>query len=145
VDASTVRDTGLEIARLLMPSGGIAMLKMTNLLLGTDNPERLVEFYTKVLGDPAMSDGGYTAWVTGAGALTIGKHSEVHGQNNEPGRVIWFLETRDVNAEFERIKGLGGRVIAEPYGPAGPATKLATFADPDGNYFNLTTPFEMPA
>jgi len=121
------------------------MLKMTNLLLGTDNPERLVEFYTKVLGEPTMSDGGYTAWVTGGAALSIGKHSEVHGQNTQPGRVIWFLQTTDVNAEFERISGLGGRVIAEPYGPAGPSTMLATFADPDGNYFNLTTPFQMPS
>ena len=64
------------------------MLKMTSLLLGTDNPERLVEFYTKVLGEPTMSAGGFTSWVTGVGVLTIGQHSEVHGQNKEPGRVI---------------------------------------------------------
>lgn len=122
------------------------MLKMTSLLLGTDNPERLAEFYTKLLGEPTMSDGGYTSWVTGAGGLTIGKHSEVHGQNNEPGRVIWFFETTDLNAEFERIKDLGGRVIAEPYSPGGgPDMMLATFADPDGNYFNLSTPFERPS
>jgi len=121
------------------------MLKITNLLLGTDNPERLVEFYTKVLGEPTMSDGGYSGWVTGAGMLTIGKHSEVHGQNQEPGRAIWFFETDDIDAESERIKALGGRVIAEPYDPDGPGMKLATFADPDGNYFNLSTPFEMPS
>ena len=120
------------------------MLKMTSLLLGTDNPESLVEFYTKVLGEPATSDGAYTSWVTGAGVLTIGKHSEVHGQNKEPGRVIWFFEAADIKAEFERVKGLGGRVIAEPYDLGGPGMMLATFADPDGNYFNLSTPFEMP-
>jgi predicted enzyme related to lactoylglutathione lyase len=121
------------------------MLKMTNLLLGSDNPERLVEFYAKVLGEPAMSEGGFTSWVTGAGGLTIGKHSEVHGQNDEPGRVIWFFETTDINAEFERVKGLGGRVIAEPYDAGGPGMMLATIADPDGNYFNLTTPFDLPS
>jgi predicted enzyme related to lactoylglutathione lyase len=121
------------------------MLKMTNLLLGSDNPERLVEFYAKVLGEPAMSEGGFTSWVTGAGGLTIGKHSEVRGQNDEPGRVIWFFETTDINAEFERVKGLGGRVIAEPYDAGGPGMMLATIADPDGNYFNLTTPFDLPS
>jgi len=120
------------------------MLRMVNLLLGTDNPERLAEFYTKVLGEPTMTDGGYTSWATGAGVLTIGKHSEVHGQNKEPGRVIWFFETTDIKAEFERIKDVGGRVISEPYGPGGPGMTLATLADPDGNYFNLSTPFEMP-
>lgn len=119
------------------------MLKMTNLLLGTDNPERLAKFYTQVLGEPTMSDGGYTSWVTGGGGLTIGQHSEVHGQNGEPGRAIWFFQTTDIKAEFERIKDLGASVIAEPYSPGGgPETMLATFADPDGNYFNLATPFE---
>ena len=119
------------------------MLKLINLLLGTDNPERLVEFYTKVLGAPTISDGGYTTWATEAGVLTIGPHSEVHGQNREPGRVIWFFETTDLKGEFERVKSLGARVIAEPYDPGGPGMQLATFADPDGNYFNLSTPFVM--
>jgi predicted enzyme related to lactoylglutathione lyase len=120
------------------------MLKMSSVLLGTDNAERLAEFYTKVLGAPMMSDGGYTSWSTGAAGLTIGPHSEVHGQNKEPGRAIWFFEAADIKMEFERIKSLGGQVIAEPYSPGGgPDVMLATFADPDGNYFNLATPFEM--
>jgi predicted enzyme related to lactoylglutathione lyase len=50
-----------------------------------------------------------------------------------------------VIAESARIKQLGAQVVAEPYQPDGApdGMLLATFADPDGNYFQLGTP--MPA
>ncbi|MEA2683781.1 MAG: hypothetical protein QOK05_2109 [Chloroflexota bacterium] len=121
------------------------MLKFNNLMLGTENPEPLVAFYTKVLGKPAMEDGGFTGWGDqGGGFLTIGQHSEVHGQNADAARAIWFFETTDVKGEFERIRELGARVIKEPYQMGGDFW-LATFADPDGNYFQLASPFEAPA
>ena len=53
------------------------------------------------------------------------------------------FETRDVKGEFERIKKLGAAVVAEPYHPAvEPKAMIATFADPDNNYFQLVTPWE---
>ncbi len=46
--------------------------------------------------------------------------------------------------KFERIKGLGARVEREPYQPDGVSDMwLATFEDPDGNFFQLASP--MPA
>ena len=46
--------------------------------------------------------------------------------------------------EFERIKKLGAAVVAEPYPPAeDPKMMIATFADPDNNYFQLVTPMEI--
>jgi predicted enzyme related to lactoylglutathione lyase len=44
-----------------------------------------------------------------------------------------------VKAEFERIKDLGAEVVAEPYEP-GEGMLMCTFADPDGNYFQLMSP-----
>ena len=35
------------------------MLKFNSILLGTDNPEAFVAFYTKVLGAPTMDEGGF--------------------------------------------------------------------------------------
>jgi predicted enzyme related to lactoylglutathione lyase len=53
------------------------------------------------------------------------------------------LETKEVRAEFERIKKLGAAVVAEPYNPAeDPNGMIATFADPDNNYFQLMAPWE---
>lgn len=46
-----------------------------------------------------------------------------------------------MKGEAERIKGLGVTVQHEPYQPGGNANMwLATFEDPDGNYFQLASP-----
>lgn len=117
------------------------MLNFNNIMIGTDNLGPLVEFYTKVLGKPTMIDESYTGWLVGSGFITIGEHSEVHGKNVDSARVMWNFETKDVRSEFDRIKALGAKVIKEPYEPA-PTYWIATFSDPDGNYFQLVSPWE---
>ena len=53
------------------------MLKLNLVMVGSENPEPLVEFYTKVLGEPAWNDGGFVGWQSGSGAgFMIGAHSE---------------------------------------------------------------------
>jgi predicted enzyme related to lactoylglutathione lyase len=120
-------------------------MKFNGLLIGSDDPDRLVAFYRKLFGEPEYSDGGYTGWVLGDGSINVGPHSEVHGANASPGRLIWNIETTDVKAEAERFRAAGATVIAEPYTFEGyPDSWIATFADPDGNYFQLATPMEPP-
>jgi predicted enzyme related to lactoylglutathione lyase len=121
------------------------MLSLTTIMINSENPSALSEFYTKVLGKPGWEDAGYVGWQAGSGMLMIGPHSEVKGPNAMPGRIIVNFETTDVKGEFDRIKALGATVQQEPYqpGPAGGQMWLATLADPDGNYFQLASP--MPA
>ena len=122
------------------------MLTLNNVMIGSDDPKSLSEFYTKVLGKPAMEDSAYVGWQVGSSWLMIGEHSEVKGRNEMPGRIILNFETPDVKGEFDRIKGLGAAVQQEPYQPGGadaPQMWIATFEDPDGNYFQLASP--MPA
>ena len=89
-----------------------------------------------------MDDGGYTGWMIGTGFVAVGPHSEVSGKNPQPGRLIWNIETPDVKAEFDRMKAAGAIVVREPYSFEGyPDSLIATFADPDDNYFQLQTPF----
>jgi hypothetical protein len=46
-----------------------------------------------------------------------------------------------VLGDFERFKAAGAIVVAEPYGFGdGEPASIATFADPDDNYFQLTSP-----
>ena len=75
----------------------------------------MVEYYTKVLGEPGFADGGYTGWQIGSGWITIGPHSEVKGRNVSPGRMIWNIETKDVQGEFDRMKAAGATVVTAPY------------------------------
>jgi predicted enzyme related to lactoylglutathione lyase len=58
----------------------------------------------------------------------------------DPARIIFNFETETVKEEFDRIKKLGATVIKEPYDMGG--MWIATLADPDGNYFQLLTPWE---
>lgn len=116
-------------------------MNFNSLLIGSADPARLAAYYTKVLGDPAFSEGGYTGWMIGSGAITVGPHSEVHGQNPEPGRLIWNIESADVKGDYERFEAAGATVVREPYSfEEMPGSLIATFSDPDGNYFQLVTP-----
>ena len=118
-------------------------MNLNNILIGSEDPQRLVDYYTKVFGKPAMADGGYTGWQIGSGFFAVGPHSEVHGRNTQPGRIIWNIETPDVKGEFEKMKAAGAIVIREPYSFEGyPDSLIATLADPDDNYFQLTTPMD---
>lgn len=120
------------------------MLNLNSLLLFSENPSALATFYKKVLnGEPIWEGGGYTGFTFGSGTLMIGPHDKVHGTNKNPERLMFNFETTDVNAEFKRIKDIGARVIAKPYQPEeGKDMWIATFADPDGNYFQLGSPMQ---
>lgn len=119
------------------------MLNFNSILLSSENPKDMVEFYKKVLDKgPDMDEHGYTGFMVGSCFLTIGPHDKVHGKNNNPERCIFNFESADVKGEFERIKATGAEVIAEPYQMGGMEGWIATFADPDGNYFQLLPPWE---
>ena len=121
-------------------------MNFNSILIGTDDPQRLVDYYTKLFGEPTMSDGGYTGWLIGTGFVTVGPHSEVTGRNAQPGRLIWNIETPDVKGEYEKFVAAGATVVREPYNFEGfPDSWIATFSDPDGNYFQLMTPMDPSA
>ena len=124
-------------------------MNLNSILIGSENPQRLADFYQKLFGKPTWSDGGYIGWMIGSGAVTVGPHDQVTGKNPQPGRIIWNIETSDVKGNFDRFKAAGAEVVAEPYGPGDSPGEglIATFADPDGNYFQLMSPMpaEVPA
>ncbi|HEU4918705.1 MAG TPA: VOC family protein [Candidatus Limnocylindrales bacterium] len=120
-------------------------MNFNSILIGSEDPARLTAYYTRLFGEPGWDDGGYTGWLIGTGAITIGPHSEVKGSNREPGRLIWNIETRDVRGEFERLTAAGATVVREPYTfDEQPDAWIATLSDPDGNYFQLVSPMGPP-
>ena len=118
-------------------------MNFNSVLIGSENAEALIEYYTKVFGEPAFNQGGYAGWQLGEGYITVGPHSEVHGKNQQPGRVLLNIESADVQADFARLKAAGAIVIREPYQMEGEPGWISTLADPDDNYFQLNSPFEM--
>ena len=123
------------------------MLDFNSILVFSENPKKLADFYKKIFQrDPDWAEGGYYGFMAGKGFITIGPHDKVKGKNSYPERVMFNLETKDVEEEFARIKKAGASVIAEPYHPMEEeAMTIATLADPDNNYFQLVTPWENAA
>jgi len=116
-------------------------MNFNSLLIGSEDPKRLADYYTKLFGPPTMAEGGYTGWQIGTGWVTIGPHDEVKGKNTHPGRLLWNIESADVRGEFEKLKAAGATVVREPYGMGDTDEGLiATFSDPDDNYFQLMSP-----
>ncbi|MGI8683768.1 MAG: VOC family protein [Acidimicrobiales bacterium] len=121
-------------------------LNLNSIMLGSEDSKDLADFYKGVLGAPnpdwSDEENGWFGFRAGDGGLVIGPHSEVKGRNEQPARVMLNFSTPDVKAEFDRIKALGAEVVAEPYEPMpGSDMMMCTFADPDGNYFQLSTPW----
>ncbi len=120
------------------------MLNFGSVLIFSEDPKRLADFYKKIFQkNPDWSESGYYGFKAGSGVIVFGPHDKVHGRNGNPERVLFNFETGDVKGEFERIRKLGAPVVAEPYNPGEDGNMLiATFSDPDNNYFQLVTPME---
>jgi predicted enzyme related to lactoylglutathione lyase len=121
-------------------------MKFNSILIGSEDAPRLAAYYTKLFGEPGWNQGGYVGWLIGAGGVTIGPHDQVHGKNAAPGRLIWNIESEDVQADFERLKAAGAIVVREPYRfdeLEGGDAQIATLSDSDDNYFQLVSPMEM--
>jgi predicted enzyme related to lactoylglutathione lyase len=116
-------------------------MNLNSVLIGSEDPDRLTAYYTKLFGDPGWDEGGFNGWQIGTGSVTVGPHDQVKGKNTQPGRVIWNIETPDVQGDFERLKAAGATVVQDPYHPGeAPEMWIATFSDPDENYFQLMSP-----
>ncbi len=110
-------------------------------MMGTANPKVLAEFYEKVFGKQAdMHEGEWYGWNTGSTFFNIGAHSEVKGQSKDPSRIIINFESEDVAGEFARISQFA-KVIKAPYQME--TAWIATLCDPDGNYFQLMSPWKQ--
>jgi predicted enzyme related to lactoylglutathione lyase len=117
-------------------------MNFNSILIGSEDPKRLTEYYSRLFGAPGFEEGGYAGWQIGNGFLTVGPHDGVKGRSVHPGRILWNIETPDVQGDFQRLKAAGANVVREPYQMGGemPEGWIATFADPDDNYFQLLSP-----
>jgi predicted enzyme related to lactoylglutathione lyase len=121
------------------------IMKLAGIMLGTQDVAKLAQFYTKLLGEPGFHQDDWYGWGTPDSTLMLGSHSEVHGKNSNPQRLMVMLNVEDVQKAFDQAKSAGAEVIAEPYEPDhdnNPDMFLATVADPDGNYVQLSKPWD---
>ena len=122
-------------------------LSLTSIRIGSSQPAVLAEFYEKFFGRPAdIQNGPLHMWHGSGCSFRVSDHSELNGPAKEPQRILLNFDAKDVKDEFERLKALGLTIIKEPYVTGGRSDYwVATLADPDGNFVQLTTPIEMLA
>ncbi len=112
-------------------------------LVGTSNAKKLAAFYGDVVGlkkGTVMEnpDTGEEAYDLKAGkiGLYVLDHSKVKGKSKDPSRVMFNLEVDDIEKEVKRLKKAKVKLITGIYHVPDYGL-IATFQDPDGNYFQF--------
>lgn len=117
--------------------------RIESILIGSEDAGKLAQFYKDVVGlkqSAEMEIGeegekGYEFTMEGT-SLYITDHSEVKGKNQNPERVMFNLEVDDIEKEVKKLDEKGVKKQQDIYHVEGYGL-IATFIDPDGNFFQL--------
>lgn len=116
---------------------------MESLLIGSENPKKLADFYAQKVGLKITFEGemgeknqGFFGIDMKGCGIYILPHSKVKGKNKGPERIIFNLEVDNIEKEVKKldknkVKKIQDIYHVEDYG------LIATFEDVDGNYFQL--------
>lgn len=113
-------------------------------ILSTEDAKKLADFYKDKVGleiGEEMEIGekgekGYDFKIGNGAGLYILDHSDIKGKNPHGARVMFNLEVDDIEKELDRLKKAEVKVVQETYHVEGYGL-IATFEDPDGNYFQF--------
>lgn len=125
------------------------MFSSKYILFWSPNPDKLVRFYTEVLGleliektdIPARNglekDYGYDLKLSETNILWIGHHSKVTEQNSDPLRHMINLDVEDIMSWYKKVKDAGCEIIQEPirtpFATDERPVHVCTWLDPEKN------------
>lgn len=120
------------------------MLNYNSTMVNTENLDVLSTFYEAVFEKkPDMSEEGYAGFMVETAFFGIGFHDKIKGKAKDADRVLFNFETTDVKGEFDRVSKIDGvTVTKEPYEMGNSGMWIATLEDPDGNLFQLISPWD---
>src|SRR4051812_50018756 len=99
--------------RSLWNSSGTArrtgdLMNLNSILIGSEDPKRLADYYTRLFGEPGWNMGGYIGWQLGSGGGTGGAPDQGKGRHAGPRRVIFYNQRGDGEGGLRRVQGGGG-------------------------------------
>ena len=119
------------------------IIGIESILLFSEEAKKLVDFYKEEVGLKVTNefmmgekDEVYEFKMKQGTPLYIIDHSKVKGMNKQPERFMFNLEVDDVEKETKKLKKNKVKLIRDIYHVEGYGY-ISTFADPDGNYFQL--------
>ena len=105
--------------------------------LWTDNLDRMFHFYHDILRLPLHSrHDDFIAFELGDIRFNIGLHHQVHGQSQDPYRVMPHVGVQDIHGMCQRLRDEGVEFIRPPEQEHWGGW-VATLKDPDGNILQL--------
>lgn len=115
-----------------------------SILLFSEKAKKLAKFYREVVGLKQSYEAEFGenneelfGFKIGKGPeLVVMDHSKVKGKNKNPERIIFNLEVDDIKKEAGRLTRAKVKKMQDIYHVEGYGY-IATFADVDGNYFQL--------
>jgi len=117
---------------------------LESLTLFTQNAKKLAGFYRDKVGlkikfEAVMGENDEEMYEMSVGKKSgfyIVDHSKVKGKNKQPERILFNLEVDNIKKEVTRLKKAKVKLVTNTYHIEGYGY-IATFADIDGNYFQL--------
>ncbi|MBH60152.1 MAG: hypothetical protein CL907_03185 [Dehalococcoidia bacterium] len=112
-------------------------MKPIGVIIWTEKLENLLGFYKLIFNSKVSKKKDTSAYfIRDNFKFYIAEHSEVSGNSKDPNRIIFNLETDDIELEYNRLSNAGVTFLRSPeiekWGG-----KVATFEDPEKNRVNL--------
>jgi hypothetical protein len=91
-------------------------MNLNGILIGSQDPQRLTAYYTRLFGEPGGAGGDFRVWQLAAVCdrrarmIRCRPQSPAGTADLEPG-------DPDVHGDFQRLKAAGATVVQEPYQP----------------------------
>ena len=116
--------------------------KISATLIWSEDYEALAAWYREKLELDTIEELNHPddtgiALAVGESYLWIGKHSEVHGKNQDPHRIMFNIAVDSVTETYEELKEKGVEFIATPFKAPVSESYFATFIDLDRNVLQL--------
>jgi uncharacterized glyoxalase superfamily protein PhnB len=116
-------------------------------LLWSGDFRKLANWYQEKFGFPVVKELDHpqdtgVQFAVGSSFLWVGQHSEVHGKNKDPFRVMFNIRVDSVQKVFDELSAKGVTFIAKPFKAPTFDLWFATFQDLDGNIGQIIGPRE---
>jgi predicted enzyme related to lactoylglutathione lyase len=116
--------------------------RLDTITIHSENPSELAKFYQETVGlnepmeaEIGEGDNAFLFEMEGT-TLAIVSDPKIRGNNPQPERVVFNLEVSNIDEDVERVAKSGAKKVTDTYHIEGYGF-VATFEDPDGNYFQL--------
>ncbi len=120
---------------------------ISTIIIWSDNFRTLADWYLDVFHLKVVEEinhpqdtGILMEFPEGLPWLWVGKHSEIHGSNKDPLRIMYNINVDSVDKAYAYLLSKNVPIIAKPFKAPTFDKYFVTFSDPDGNTIQLIGP-----